>query len=210
MALRSALGLTRSRSIMGTLVAGCALLLFAAPPASFAEEGSDRYEYASSGIYIGGGFGLGFEQYKGALAGPDYQVGIGFDIFGGYRFGRYIAVEAQFEYIDRVDTEIDDPGVKTLLQTFTVQAKPYLPFGRWQPFLLGGIGVTKITTQVNKNKNKINDNSLSFRAGGGLEYYATENIAATVSASYVIPVCSNGFTCGYRYVSALFGVQYRF
>jgi opacity protein-like surface antigen len=177
--------------------------------ASFAAEPEEpAVDYALSGIYFGLGFGLAFENYVCFLSIQDYEVGMGFDLFLGYRINRWIAAEVQYEYIDRVDSKSGSPEIKTGLQSFGLNAKTYFPVGRFQPFVLTGLGVTRADWQIDGVKDA--DSSLSFRLGGGLEWYWTEHFAFTASASYMLPVCKSDEGCDYQYVSALFGGQWRF
>jgi len=170
------------------------------------DEDETGPDYASTGIYIGAGFAMGFDQYDGNMPSIDYSPGYGFDIVLGYRVHRFVGIEASYEYLDAIDGKSGSPDVKTGLQTFSANVKGYLPIERFQPYLLGGIGTTKLTTESGPDKST--DSGLSFRAGGGLDYYLTESFALGVQASYLMPVCSH--SCDYPYISLQLGGQWKF
>ena len=172
---------------------GLALILIAmaAPPAS-AERGED---YARTGAYLGAGLALGWENYDGAPL--DFDTGVGFDAWGGYRFHPNFAGELELEYVDRVNLG----PIDTSLLTFTGNLKAYLTRGRVQPFALVGIGVTRV------GAGPVSESSFGARFGGGIDFYICENVSLGATASYVLATRDID---GLDYVSLVMGAQYRF
>jgi len=177
---------------------GLALILIAmaASPAT-AQDGED---YARTGAYVGAGLALGWENYDGSPGG--FDTGVGFDVWGGYRFHPNFAGELELEYVDRVNLGALD----TSLLTFTTNLKGYLATGRVQPFALVGIGVTRVGV------GSLSGAVFGARFGGGIDYYVTENVSLGATASYLLtagdvdPFLGGGFD----YVSLVMGAQYRF
>jgi len=140
-----------------------AALLLAAPTAMAAAQES---QYARTGPYVGTGLALGFDNFDG-VGNLDLSTGIGFDIWGGFRIIPTLAVEAQIEYIDRINigpAELD-------VFTFTANVKGYLLTGRVQPFLLAGIGASVWDANVVSSAS-----GFSARFGGGVDFYLTEGL----------------------------------
>ena len=177
---------------------GLALILIAmaAPPAA-AESGED---YARTGPYLGAGLALGWENFDGSPSG--FDTGVGFDVWGGYRFHPNFAGELELEYVDRVNSGLRD----TSLLTFTGNLKAYLTRGRVQPFVLVGIGVTRVGAGF-AGSGLGSESSFGARFGGGLDFYLTENISLGATASYVLATRDID---GLDYVSLVMGAQYRF
>jgi opacity protein-like surface antigen len=181
---------------------GLALILIAmaAPPVA-AESGPD---YARTGPYLGAGLALGWEDYEAfgvSLSG--FDTGVGFDVWGGYRFHPNFAAELELGYVDRVNLGPLD----TSLLTFTGNLKGYLTRGRVQPFALVGIGVTRV------GFGPVSESAFGARFGGGIDYYLSENVSLGATASYVLATGDLDPFLGvvsFDYVSLVMGAQYRF
>ena len=170
-----------------------AALMIAAPAAA------ENSYYARTGPYVGTGLALGFDNFDG-VGNLDLSTGVGFDIWGGFRIIPNLAVEAQLEYIDRVNIgplELD-------VFTFTANVKGYLLTGRIQPFLLAGIGASVWDANAFSSAS-----GFSARFGGGVDFYLSErfDFALQMSTSYVV---TTGDIDGLDYVSLIFGAQYLF
>jgi opacity protein-like surface antigen len=165
------------------------------------------------------------------------------DAFGasgrvGYRCHPYISSELQFEVLSDFDGAIDETTVNTWpsaaddvlrnfdldLETlvFTVNAKGHLMTGRYQPFVLAGLGFMRMETKAyDKTSQAALDAAgrdrapqasdrrveVAARFGGGIDFYITENWVATAEASYLLPT---GKLEDMDYYSIGLGLQYRF
>ncbi len=112
-------------------------------------------EYDSSGWYLGAGLGLGIENYDDT-SGLNVDTGIGFDLWGGYRFDPNLSVELQLEYLDRLNNSIANGSATA----FTGNVKTYLETDWIQPFLLVGIGFAR----VDYRDSRISANDVGFAA----------------------------------------------
>ena len=95
----------------------------------------------------------------------------------------------------------------------TVNAKGHLLTGRTQPFLLAGIGFMNIQTESYQLPGSTmssasgNKTDYAMRFGGGVDFYATKHIVASLEGSYVLPT---GRLQGWDYYTFGLGMQYRF
>jgi opacity protein-like surface antigen len=167
-------------------------------------------DYAETGFYLGVGAAYAWDQFDafGSLE-PDIAVGV--DAWGGYRFLSFLAAELQVEYLNGFDVHI--PGIfyypSTKIEaeavTFTGNLKAYLPLGRFQPFIMSGVGLGHFEFEVGRSENSETD--FAARFGGGIDFYVTEALALQLSSSYVL---QTGDLDGLDYVSLVAGLQYRF
>jgi opacity protein-like surface antigen len=136
----------------------------------------------------------------------------------GYRCHRYFSTEMELEWIEGFDTDISQPGVGKIgtldpdPKTITTNFKGYLPYGRIQPYALAGFGIMFATISANDVSGSgliVTEKFRSFalRLGGGVDFYATENVVLNIGAEQVIPT---GRGKDLDYISVGWGVQYRF
>ena len=184
----------------------------------------DEVDYARTGPYIGatilGGSYLTInDQLAKDLLGSGIPSGqenveqdpaLGFDIYVGYRLHRYFAVEGEFEMLPSSDIDLREAGTLSEVEslTGTFNAKAFLPFGRFQPFVLVGVGVADIENQDVANLGVwVSDTEVVGRFGGGADFYLTEHVVAHFGAEYVLP---GGNLSDFDYISYGAGIQYRF
>ena len=164
----------------------------------------------------------------------------GFTGRAGYRCHPNISFELQFEWLDDfdgtiVETQNSDPLAVGAPQTgvppdslrvldlkfeslvFTTNAKAYLLTGRYQPFLLAGVGFMRVeaktqdktggTIQKFAPHGRTLKTNLAFRLGGGVDFYLSEHVVASAEVSYLMPTSALD---GLDYYSIGVGLQYRF
>jgi opacity protein-like surface antigen len=101
---------------------------------------------------------------------------------------------------------------------FTTNTKGYLLTGRYQPFVLLGVGVMAANYEfVVRNEvrdrhgwgHSWNDSQIDFvmRFGGGIDLYATKHVVVSAEVDYVLPF---GDLEDLDYLSFGLGLQYRF
>jgi opacity protein-like surface antigen len=149
---------------------------------------------------------------------------------GGYRCHPYVATELQFERLANFKGSLMETDIPTndkvrsfdlKLQPLVVtsNAKGYLLTGRYQPYVLGGVGFMRMdaksfdtTTTPGTIAGFAGHASnlevrVALRFGAGLDFYVTDNIVMTAEGSYLMPT---GKLDGLDYYSFGLGMQYRF
>lgn len=235
------------------LALSLALVLLASAPVAAEEE---ETTYGRTGPYGGAGLMFGLDTFDNVvddvsrnlqrrpsctsnnqtptgcvhrpLGPPQVDLGPtgGLDAWVGWRVHRYLALEAEAEWMAFLGFQSDEnmptadlsfPGtiarkLKLDIDTLVITAnlKPYLSGGRIQPFALLGAGI--MLEEFGVEYDGINDDEhhkdFAMRFGGGADYYATENIVLTIKGSYVLPF---GTVADRSYVSlGMLGVTYRF
>ncbi len=182
-------------------------------------------EQRTEGMYVGGGFAMAFEQFKnldefGLPSWVDIESidhALGFDIWAGYRMGPHAAVEAQFSYLEGFDADIGgragsyqvDFAVDLELLSGTAHLKLYPFEGFLEPFVLGGVGVTRIEGDLGGDSE--DDIYAIFLVGGGVDVYVFERTALVVGANYVFTSGDfDGAEVNPNMVTFKVGIQHRF
>jgi opacity protein-like surface antigen len=166
------------------------------------------------------------------------------DTFGfngrvGYRCHPYISTELQYEWLNDFDGGINETtgfnpwpsAANDVPRNFefeleslvlTTNVKGHLLTGRYQPFVLAGLGFMRMESKAHDVTSKdaldaagrdraarVRDTrvEVAMRFGGGLDIYLTENILVSAEGSYLIPT---GKLDGMDYYVFGLGLQYRF
>lgn len=159
---------------------------------------------------------------------------------GGYRCHPNVSAELQFEWLDNFDGTIAENGMpmndtarrfELELESlvFTTNVKGHLMTGRYQPFVLLGLGFMRMESKTRdvspaalprppgcpadlsiscfsaQARERIT--KVAARFGGGLDFYLTENVVVSAEGSYLMPT---GKLSGLDYYSFSLGLQYRF
>ena len=154
----------------------------------------------------------------GAPVNVETDDSLGVNGGAGYRCHRYFSTEMELEWVEGFDTDISQTGVGAIgstdpdPKTITTNFKGYLPYGRFQPYALAGLGILFATVSAEDltgsgliQTEKVR--SFALRLGAGLDFYATEHIVLNIGAEQVIPT---GKGVDLDYISVGWGVQYRF
>ncbi len=160
---------------------------------------------------------------------------------GGYRCHPRVSAELQFERLENFGVSILEtgmqPGNDTLRKfdleleslVLTSNAKGHLLTGRYQPFVLAGVGFMRMESKTydvspaalprpdscdpdlavrcsasNQSKKTVR---LAFRFGGGLDFYLTKQVVISAEGSYLLPT---GKLDDLAYYTFSLGLQYRF
>ncbi len=158
---------------------------------------------------------------------------------GGYRCHPYISAELQYEWLSDFDGGITETtgfnpwpsAANDVPRNFefeleslvlTTNVKGHLLTGRFQPFVLAGLGFMRMESKAHDVTSKdtldaagrkravgVRDTrvEVAMRFGGGLDIYLTENILVSAEGSYLIPT---GKLDGMDYYMFGLGLQYRF
>jgi hypothetical protein len=88
----------------------------------------------------------------------------------------------------------------------TVNLRWFIPIGRVQPFFVTGVGCSYLRSDVGQTSWELD---VTGRLGGGVEFYATRNVALILDASYMI-TADNDIVEDMQYLSVGLGLIYRF
>jgi len=160
------------------LAAAAALLLLSFSPAQAQEEEEDDTFYRTH-FYVGLGGAFLLENARNELEQQSGTTSIGnagaLNGRAGLRFAKYAAIELQGEGFWGFS---DNNGM-----IFTANLKVYGLTGRIQPFAIGGAGVM---TYYPRDSSLSAQTGGGFRAGLGVDFNITRNIAVEVLAEYVL------------------------
>jgi opacity protein-like surface antigen len=184
-------------------------------------------EFARTGFSLGLGgtyafhwFPGDFDDEVGARTITDNSFGLNANL--GYRPLSWLAGELEYEWVDGFTNKVMGSKVFDLsFHTITANAKFIYPgWGRFQPYGLGGIGVSIINTSDRSGLGVgLDSSSAGFgaRVGVGLDAYITKNWVANVEGGAVFSTTTvdNSNPAGSDlkslwYVPIQFGIQYRF
>ena len=191
---------------------------------AFAESCED---YCDPGWYLILGGLTAWEQFQDT-EGADIGTSLGFELRGGYRVLKYFAAEGQIDFLSGFRLSTNDPDVGDLAvdgTVFTANVRGYLPFERFQPYGLLGIGGMYARVRTEEAVGTIcqpgfygwwcsgvygqleEGTDFVARLGGGLDIYVTEYIAITLDAAYILPFDR---LSELRYISFNWGAMFRF
>jgi opacity protein-like surface antigen len=199
-----------------------------------AEDEVDKNDFARRGWMVGVAGSYAIETFQDdaesdfqkALGpeGPAVNLSVdnsfGFNGQVGYRCHRRFSAEVQTEWLSGFDADLTQPNVDQLAKVsyepvvVTANVKGYFLTGRYQPFLLVGAGAMTADTKLRDpvglaftGLDSESENAFVMRFGGGIDLYATENVALSLGIDYVLPF---GNLDALDYVTIGWGVQYRF
>jgi len=181
------------------------------------EEGRTDYAYAGPYLGLNGAFGypLFEERISGATGGAAFDPSWGLDARLGLRVLKFLAVEAQYEWMAGFDVSglpvADDVRIEG--HTLTGNLRLYVPIWQVHPYVLTGIGVTRYRIDLG-SLGSAHEDRFAGRLGGGLDMYVTEHVAVNFEAAALLTVNDLDFDQGsitsLHYLSASVGLMYRF
>lgn len=158
---------------------------------------------------------LGLETFD-SVGNPDrnddleHDISPGFDLYAGYRIHRFLAAELEFEMLPGVEFDVNEGTlVEADTFAFTGALRAILPLGRFEPYVLGGVGVMEAKLDDSQDLGVIfkDGADLLARVGGGFDFHIARCVALRFSAEWMIP---RGDLHELDYVSIGGGLQYRF
>jgi len=185
-------------------------------------------EFARSGPYLGVAATYGFNLLESAFDDvlddvfvEDIDVD---DTWGanariGYRALSWLAVEAEYEYLDNFEVSIGDVRAADLrAQTISANLRFIAPIRRFQPYLVLGAGATLFDLDHNRVPGlEVDHSSFSGRIGIGFDVYLTRNLLIDIGADAVITDAEveddlfSGDTSGsLSYIAVYAGLGWRF
>jgi opacity protein-like surface antigen len=175
-----------------------------------AQEADPDGDYGRPGFYLGAGVMRAYNLFEEELP-PGVKVDNSFGINSrvGYRIFSRLALEAEFEWVNEFGLDANDNkilGIETL--TGTANVKGFLFTGPFQPYALFGVGVMNASEKDSAGLSvNANGTDLTFRMGGGFDFWANEKFAIALEATYLRP---RGGLKDFDYVSYTVAAQYRF
>jgi opacity protein-like surface antigen len=189
---------TWNRSLLGPALA--ALIGLSTPVA--AQDDTDEDLYRKPGVFLTAMAVYGIPapqrqlehdiERKFDTRGADVEGSFGLDLRAGYRLNPRLALEGQFEWLRRLQVESRPSGggekrtEDIRVSTFTGNAKGYVLTGRIQPYGVLGAGWMFSELKSDGPGSSDHDDGFLIRFGGGADFYASEDIALTLEASYVL------------------------
>ena len=208
------------KPVLSILLVPVALLALLASPRARADEP----DFARPGFYLGGGATYGFNILESAFDDvlvDNVKVGDtwGFNTRVGYRALRWLAFEAEYEYLNNFGVSISGIHLADLrAETVSGNVRFIAPLRRFQPYLCLGLGATFFTLGHNIVPGlEVDHSSLSGRLGIGLDVYATPNIVVGIGADGVLstadvkdPFFGGTTSATLSYVALHAGIDLRF
>ncbi len=181
-------------------------------------------EFARSGVYVGAAGTYGFNLIESSfddVFGNDVDVDDtwGFNARLGYRALSWLAVEAEYEYLDNFEVSVANLHLADLkAQTISGNLRFIVPIKRFQPYLCLGAGATFFSLDDNAVPGlDVDNSSFSGRIGLGFDVYVTRSIVLGVGADAVLstaevsdPVFSGDTSSSLSYIAVYAGLAYRF
>jgi opacity protein-like surface antigen len=151
-------------------------------------------DFARNGFYAVLGGTYAFESFETPVA--DDSAGVNVRL--GYRLHPHVAVEAEYEWYD----DFADSGQPSVDGWWAgVNAKLYTATGWLQPYFLVGAGVLGF----DGGEEEVEE--YATRIGGGIDFYATENVAVDLEIAYLLPT---GDLDDFNVVPVSLNLMYRF
>ncbi len=141
--------------------------------------------YARSGAYFEALFtnNIGSYQLPAPLDDTKYSTGVAGGL--GYRINTYTAVEVFGDWVSGFNLPGSDDYQTGLIG---MNGRLYAKGGRWQPFLMAGLGASYVRGVLGNST----EWDLGVRLGAGLDFYINEELGISFVPMYVLPVGAGG------------------
>jgi len=150
----------------------CALFAF--------NQGAVAAEPQARGFYAGGMVGVTTFDDDGLFDGYNLDDSdVGYAVFGGYKFFRYLAVEGRLSYLGNYSVNGTYAGEKQDFDASAISAHVIgiIPFGKsgWEMFGQLGLGSVKVNADCCGD-----DNQTAGSAGIGVRFYPNANLGISL------------------------------
>jgi opacity protein-like surface antigen len=197
-----------------TLLLCAAVAMLCAGPVRAQEEDDEGDDYSRAGFYVGaaGSFAIPtqLEDKLGKKLGGSFTVhdSLGFHARVGYRLNPHLAFEVHSEWLAGFEASSGSGKADFEVLTITGDFRFYPLTGRWQPFVVAGVGglIADVTRESGLGLTG-DENDFAARVGVGLDCYVTRHIALGLDATYVLPAED---VKEFDYFSLGWGLLYRF
>lgn len=177
------------KSLERTCLLTTAALLGLALTAAPARAQQDEFNRPGPYLGVGGSYMVSGFQDGDGTASLDFGNTLGWNARGGYRFNEFFAAEGVYEYGDDFGAHQMLPGARIRTNAFSINGKLIVPLQRFQPYLMGGVGFlnSDADTRISAFDDDAEGIGFAGRFGGGVDLYATENVALYLDAAYTVP-----------------------
>ncbi len=180
-----------------------ALPVFGLGLPALARSEDESPDTARRGFFAGLGGVYAFQDTSGPFddsAGVDARI--------GYRLLPRWAAEVQINWLEGFDST-RGPEVELDTYLVTLNVKAYAATGRAQPYVLFGMGLLHVNTEIFQSgpNLKSTENGFAARLGVGIDLYASDHFIVNLEATYVP---SAGEVDEVRFGTLGLGFQYRF
>lgn len=176
------------------------------------EEQGEEQSFERPGWYLGVLATYAVENFHnprvevgGEKVSTNHDNSWGGNVRAGYRFNGVAAFEVEWEGLEGFD-DTSGTGSEIEAWTLTGSIKGHVPLGRFQPYLLGGVGMMQARTHGGIDDGQTKESFL-FRAGGGIDIYLTDQIVFATDVSYLYPTEDNKKL---DYIAVSWGMLFRF
>jgi opacity protein-like surface antigen len=135
----------------------------------------------TSGFYLGVGGSYAWENFDNT-DGIDIDNTWGFNAHAGYQFMKYLALEANYDWLDDFDLKADGLSADLTIQTLMLDVKLTWPIDPVVPYVRGGIGWMWAEIDLDGSTS---DNDFAWNLGAGVDYFFTKNVSLGLDFKYV-------------------------
>jgi len=140
----------------------------------------------------------------------NFRNSLGFNVRAGYRWHPHLAAELEYEWLNGFDldgTSLADVDYHTI-SSITVNGKAYVSTGRFEPFLLFGLGYYKVGEKHEQGVRTALDDVGDFgmKAGAGIQFYIIDHLALDMDLAYNF---GESNLAELRFLSFSWGFMYR-
>jgi len=140
----------------------------------------------------------------------DFENSGGFNMRAGYRWHPRLAAELEYEWLDSFKLTNTTQARAKLdnIWSLTVNGKAFLSTGRFEPYLLFGLGYYRVgsTSERHVRSHLPDTGDFGMKAGGGIEFYVLEHLAIDSEITYNF---GESDLAELRYTSFTWNLMYR-
>jgi opacity protein-like surface antigen len=149
--------------------------------------GAALAQLVADGVYLGGTFNVGFENFSGTGV-FDFDEALGGSARLGSRVHPLFAIEAQYEYTGVFEAEAGGAELELDQHVVTANGKLFLFPGRFEPFLMMGLGYGRADLEASGTLQGSSDgDGFVMRIGAGAQLGLHEALSLAVEGGFVLP-----------------------
>jgi opacity protein-like surface antigen len=205
-------------------VSPLAVLLLAVGLGAGLARADEEEDFARRGAYVAVGASRAFNLIEAYLDDTPILKNLqaanswGVNARAGYRVASFFALEGEYEWIGDVSARLGGVEIARIgTQIATANFRLVGPFGRFQPYFLGGFGGVFFDSK-GKLGFEVANSALAGRVGLGVDLYVTPHVLANLGVEGMLTNAKVSLTGpsfsvsehGLGFVTLQFGLGYRF